>query len=34
MHRIPMSPEHQGEPVSSIMWPLVMTMSKGVSAAA
>src|SRR5580704_9076978 len=25
--RIPMSPEYQGEPVPSMMWPLVMTMS-------
>ena len=26
--RMPMSPEYQGEPVPSMMWPLVMTMSK------
>jgi hypothetical protein len=26
--RTPMSPEYQGEPVPSMMWPLVMTMSK------
>src|SRR5437762_13847791 len=25
--RIPMSPEYQGEPVPSMIWPLVMTMS-------
>src|ERR1700678_3458688 len=27
--RMPRSPEYQGEPVPSIMWPLVMTRSKG-----
>ena len=26
--RMPMSPEYQGEPVPSMMWPLVMTRSK------
>src|SRR5579864_5957261 len=26
--RIPMSPEYHGEPVPSMMWPFVMTMSK------
>src|SRR5580698_5988562 len=31
--RIPMSPEYQGEPVPSMMCPLMMTMSKGASAA-
>ena len=26
--RMPTSPEYQGEPVPSMMWPLVMTRSK------
>ena len=26
--RMPRSPEYQGDPVPSMMWPLVMTMSK------
>ncbi len=28
--RMPTSPEYQGEPVPSMMWPLVMTRSKAV----
>ena len=27
--RMPTSPEYQGEPVPSMMWPLVMTMIEG-----
>src|SRR5437879_2985122 len=30
--RIPISPEYQGEPVPSMMWPLMMTISNGCSA--
>jgi hypothetical protein len=29
LSRIPISPEYQGEAVPSIIWPLVMTRSKG-----
>src|SRR5580704_15027418 len=32
--RIPMSPEYQGEPVPSMIWPLVMTMSNAADNAA
>jgi len=30
--RMPRSPEYHGEPVPSMMWPLVMTMSKELGA--